>query len=193
MRYIALIQALSHASTIARSIGADDGGRTASLFALASVVEYFSNFRSLALDLMPLQTLMNALGDLETTGARHPMFDAPGTAILPWDRAQFHGAVAAWAHLLGRAAIPQGKADALVAGEVGKLGYRMRGVKQERPKARTIADWRGEANQPEAIGVDRDFYIRTLRICEASPVAQLNEDMRKLLIFMFPHLLRLPK
>jgi hypothetical protein len=165
----------------------------ASMFALALVIDYLRKLPRLSVWLAPLSTLLDALRDLEAGGARHPMFESNGNALLPGDRARLHGAIAAWADLLGRSGVPQGKADTLVAKLVADMGYRMRGARQKVPSGRTVADWRGEAQLPDAIGVDRDTFDRTVRIFSEEPIERLNLDMQRHLLITWPHLFPLPE
>ncbi len=196
-RYLGLINALDHAGRVARQTGWEDGGRKAAIYALTFIVLYFRDAPGFAAYLAPIKNLAGALADLEAGRAVHPMLKAPGSAMLTHDRAEVHGTIAAWAHLLGAAGMNQGAADALVAEKIDALGYRKRGERQGAATARTVAEWRGEAVQPDARGVDPASFQRIVRIYGEGPAEErtpqrLNDDLPRLLLSMWPHLFRLP-
>lgn len=197
MRHLALLNAFHDASNMAQRTGFKDGGRKATIYALICIFLYFRDTTGYTGHLSLLTNLINALSDLGRGRSVHPMFKAAGSATLTQDRAEAHGAIAAWAHLLGTAGVKQGEADEHVAKAIGAMGYRKRGVRQEVATARTVAEWRGEATQPDARGVDAGSFGRIIRAYregapESGTAQRLNDDFPRFLLSMWPHLFRLP-
>ena len=158
------------------------------------MLEYLRDYGPYRLQTGPLQTLGITLAQLDQQGVVAPMFTAAGPSRLPADRAQLHGAAAAWAAELGRATGTQGAADKKVAKVLASLGYRLRGERQSEPSHRTVAMWRGEIGMLDADASGADVSIgRTLRaIYVEADATRLDTDFPRLFSLRWPHLVPIP-
>jgi hypothetical protein len=168
-----------------------NAGRESALIALGAVVEFLDSFPDIKRTVLhaPLLNLFTALADLDGQGVVHPMLIPDRRSnSLPSDRAKLHAVAAAWSEALISAGADRQAADAMVALQLKRLGYLLRGEKRDQPTHMTVRKWRGEARQSAPSGVDKEMYDQMRLAFHGMERSSLNKAIPPMLRNILPHL-----